>query len=158
MGGIVICAICGKEIKDTPSIDHVFPRALYKWSECYLPKGEYKHIERLISGPDNRVKTHDSCNKAKEDEMPVIDRLHISEDQMGRLGALEGALMDLIDNYTINKSKVLTGQNRRCLGCGRKIKGEGVLRRIDPKKKRTWDNACIVCHVCNTNKSNFIGK
>ena len=117
MGGIVVCAICGKEIKDTPSIDHVFPRALYKWSECYLSKGEYKHIERLISGPDNRVKTHDSCNKAKEDEMPVIDRLHISEDQMSRLEALEDDLMDLIENYTINKSKALKRQNKRCLGC-----------------------------------------
>lgn len=154
----MVCAICGKELKKNVSIDHVFPRALYKWSECYLPAEEYKHIKKLIDGQNNHVKTHKGCNKVKEDEIPIVECLHIEKGQMDLLEALEDSLTDLIDNYTHNKQKLLVGQNRRCLGCGKKLKENGVLRRIDPDKKRTWDNACIVCHRCNTDKSNFIGK
>ena len=154
----MVCAICGKEIAFTPSVDHVLPRSLYKWSEAYLSKTEFNNIKSLIESSDNKVMTHEVCNAFKEDEIPLIETLYLSDVDKSRLNDLEKSLKNIIVNYRENKTKLLLGQNRRCASCGCKIKNEGVLRRINPKRKRTWDNACIVCHKCNLKKRDFMKK
>ena len=156
MDGVVKCAICGKKIVGTASKDHVFPRALYKWSECYISQTAYAELKKMIERADNQVKTHESCNKAKEDEIPTIDHLYIENDQMERLEALKDALDATISYYTLHKYHLLQKQKERCFSCGEKIKGQGVLRRIDPDKDRKWENAAIVCHICNTENADFI--
>ena len=110
----------------------------------------------MIEGSDNQVKTHESCNKAKEDEIPTIDHLYIENDQMERLEALKDALDATISDYALHKYHLLQKQKERCFGCGKKIKGQGVLRRIDPDNDRKWENAAIVCHKCNTENADFI--
>lgn len=152
----MICAICGARIRGTASTDHVFPRALYKWSECYVSKGEYKRIKKQIVGSDNLVGTHTSCNKIKEDGIPKIECLHISEQQRISLRAVEESLAGVVNRYTCGKKKILFAQKGCCRGCGKEIKGEGVLRRIDPTQLREWSNACIVCHSCNTDRPDFL--
>lgn len=156
MDGVVKCAICGKKIVGTASKDHVFPRALYKWSECYVSQTAYAELIKMIEGANNQVKTHESCNKAKEDEIPTIGCLHIEKDKMERLEALKDALDATISYYTLHKYHLLQRQKEKCFGCGKKINGQGVLRRIDPDKDRKWENAAIVCHICNTENADFI--
>ena len=102
------------------------------------------------------MKNHESCNKAKEDEIHTIDHLYIKNDQMERLEALKDALEATISYYTLHKYHLLQKQKEKCFGCGEKIKGQCVLRRIAPDKDRKWENAAIVCHICNTENADFI--
>ena len=152
----MICAICGARIRGKASTDHVFPRALYKWSECYVSKGEYKRIKKQIVRSDNLVGTHTSCNKFKEDGIPNIESLHISEQQRSSLKVTEKSLKSVVNSYACGKKRILLKQKGRCRGCSKEIKGEGVLRRVDSARSREWNNACVVCHICNTDKSDFL--
>ena len=45
----MVCALCGEKINGDGSMDHVFPRALYKWNEKLLSDEEYAKLESFIN-------------------------------------------------------------------------------------------------------------
>ncbi len=149
-----ICAVCGKDIYGKISRDHVFPRALYKWSEQYLTKEEYRDLKATIESADNLVPTHPDCNYQKEDDIPDLSSLHLSHAKHDRLLSVNAAVDPAITSYRDHKRNLLLSQNGRCAGCGCDLLS-GVLRRRDPDLPRRWDNACIVCHSCNLKNSRF---
>ncbi|MCR5597106.1 MAG: hypothetical protein K6G19_02935 [Lachnospiraceae bacterium] len=149
-----ICAICGKSIERGYSVDHVYPRAIYKWSEKYLSRDEQNQLVDSIESDGNYVKTHRDCNMAKEDTMPEIDKLYLTPEKKQELQLLGEKIRKELENYTHQKSQLLQNQNGKCIGCGCDLQ-EGVLRRKDPKMPRIWENACVVCHECNLKRERF---
>ena len=149
-----ICAICGKAISGKVSDDHVFPRAIYKWSEEYLTTQEYQDLKKQIESADNHVSTHPDCNYQKEDEIPDINALHLSLSVYNGLISVEKTVNSAVVSYCDHKQQVLLSQAGRCAGCGCELQ-KGVLRRRDPDLPRRWENACIVCHECNLKNEKF---
>ena len=150
------CGIYGKIIKGEVSRDHVFPRSLYKWSEYSVTEAEYKRIIRTIEQPGNIIEVHSCCNYLKEDALPNIDSLYISDKRKENLRHIEYSLSKTIDRYIENKHNLWVSQGGRCYSCGGPIDEMDVLRRIDPEEGRRWTNACLVCHKCNIENMNFI--
>lgn len=148
------CAICGREVTSDATTDHIFPRGLYKWMK-HLPKNKLKRLKAIIESSDNKIVVHKCCNELKEDSIPDINVLYMKEDRKERLHILQVELSDTLREYSDRKQSVLDEQNGFCIQCGYKI-NTGVLRRIDPSKERTFDNACVVCHKCNKKKAEFI--
>ncbi|MBR3516061.1 MAG: hypothetical protein IKO10_07080 [Lachnospiraceae bacterium] len=150
-----ICAICGKSIEGSSNRDHVYPRAIYKWSEEYLSAVEQKQLVDHIESKDNYVRTHPECNTIKEDMLPELDKLHLAPDHKKKLKFVEEGICKELENYAYQKQQLIRKQNGKCVGCGCDLQ-EGVLRRKDPEKPRIWENACVVCHECNLNREKFI--
>lgn len=92
---------------------------------------------------------HHECNTFKEDSLPDIDALFVSDEQKDRLREIEKEIKDKYGLYFGRKKEILSDQNGRCYKCGAELKQQAVLRRKDHLKARTWQNACIVCHECN---------
>ena len=144
-----ICAICGEPIEGGISIDHVFPRSIYKWSECLYSRNEHKNLKDLIESPDNKVNVHHDCNTFKEDTLPDIDVLYLSDEQKEKLRVIEKKIQGKYSLYFDRKKEILADQNGRCFKCGAELRQQAVLRRKDHLKARIWQNACIICHECN---------
>ena len=151
------CGICGKIIIGKVSRDHVFPRSIYKWSEYSVTEAEYERIRRTIVQSGNIVEVHPGCNYLKEDALPDIDSLYISDKRKEQLRCIEDSLSNTIDRYIENKHKLWVNQGGRCYNCGRPIEEMAVLRRIVPEDGRRWTNACLVCHECNLKNRDFTG-
>lgn len=150
------CAICGKEITSTPTIDHVYPKALYKWSECYVSKERYRLIKRIVENSGNKLLVHKHCNVKKEEALPEIDALYVDGTTKTSLKNRAIRLEAVIETYANNKLQKIIEQKYKCFCCNKPINvNTGVLRRIQPQKKRVWENACIVCHKCNINNPSF---
>ena len=154
---MVKCAICGRQIRGSSgSIDHIFPRALCKWMKSSCSHSEYQVAKSIINSNLNRVQTHKKCNALKDDSIIPVNTLYLDSKIVEQLESMQNSLNPVIEKYKENKTNILTKQNGRCYNCGHRITGQGVLRRVDPAKKRTWGNACIVCHTCNINKADFL--
>lgn len=154
----MICALCGKILQYSKSKDHVFPRAIYKWEAQSLPVPAYKKIKKLIESKDNVSYVHPECNYVKEDSMPRIEKLYIPPKNKQKLIYIEMLLEDCVKDYQEHKQAILENQSKRCYNCGKTLTKTFVLRRIDKSKPRVWDNACIVCHRCNTRYRNFTSR
>ena len=152
----MICAICGKEITNSYNTDHVFPRALYKWLGNDLPGSQYHQLRRLVESADNRMYTHSGCNSRKGDDILDLDKLFLGKDERRRLPILQEKLENAISVYASRKQDILNRQGGRCRGCGAKLSAVGILRRIDPRRRRAWDNVCIVCRKCNARRKDFL--
>ena len=149
-----ICAICGKEICSMVSMDHVYPRAIYKWSREYLSKEEFRNLKAIIESTGNLVQTHPDCNYLKEDDTPDLNTLPLSNSKHNSLLFVSKAIEPAVTSYSEHKQKLLSSQNGRCAGCGCTLQ-TGVLRRRNPDMPRRWENACIVCHECNLKNNRF---
>jgi len=145
-----ICAICGKPITEQKvSTDHVFPRAILKWALDFS-KEEQDELKAYIESPMNKVGTHVKCNLSKQDAIMDPDRLHLTGKHKENLRKMGDLIDKYIDNFIMHKNELLYKQDGCCYGCGKRVKYL-VIRRIDPKEPRSWDNACVVCSRCNTN-------
>jgi len=151
------CAICGKEIDEgKETVDHIFPRAMYKWFAEYLQEEHNNRIKKIIEGPDNKAWVHHHCNIVKGEQIYKISTLYVSEQKKLKLYEVKELLGPVIKQYIRNKEKKLSEQSGKCFCCGRRISLRGgTVRRIDPNKKRIWENACIVCHYCNLRNKEF---
>ena len=145
----MICAICGKEINGNPTIDHVFPKALYKWNKS-------SNIRALIQNKSNFVYAHKECNLKKEDSIINPNKLYLDDEKSRLLQTTYKNLLPVISDYETHKEEIYHYQTGKCFCCRKKIKSNAVLRRINPKKKRTWDNACLVCHTCNLENADYL--
>ena len=148
---MVKCSICGKYITENFTWDHVYPRELSKWTNNVK-------VKKLIKSKYNRAPAHYKCNYRKQDLIPNVDKLHISNEQKNQLKSIYKKIEVYIELHEEEKASLLNVQGHTCYWCGRFIKTKGILRRIDPSKERRWNNACIVCNRCNDKRKAFIRK
>lgn len=144
-----ICPLCRKPITGASTVDHVFPQAIYKWA-LDVSDEEKEEIEKNIQSKANRIRVHAKCNYEKQDAIPDINRLHLPMTRYNRLKALERTLRKQVRDFTNLKIKLATGQNNRCIVCGKFLDGTFVIRRVDSTKERSFENACVLCPECNT--------
>lgn len=150
-----LCAICGRAIVDHCTVDHVVPQAIYKWHEQYLGRTEFAALRRRLTSPRNTVRTHRHCNERKEESivgLAGIAALHVSRTKKAKLRETYRAVEPYIEAFLANKAALLERQGGRCCLCHTPLKGSGVLRRVDDTLERTWDNACLLCHRCNSRR------
>lgn len=158
---LLTCAICGKPITEVHiSVDHVFPRAIYKWLKQEVPWETWLAFKKTIDGIDNMVPVHRKCNVEKEDSTIDIESLHCSEKKKEALRNVRDEISPYLSIYNNRKDNFLIRQGGSCYNCGKSLTGTQVLRRIDRKKPRIWQNGCLVCHVCNLENPDFteVGK
>lgn len=147
-----ICAICGKPITANCTIDHVIPQAIYKWHESYLSKQEFSLLRKRLTSVRNTVHTHRRCNERKEESIIGISSLHVSRRKRAKLRETYNAVEPYIQAFLGKKEMLLEQQQGRCFLCRSELTDGGVLRRINDTMGRTWDNACLICHRCNSRR------
>ncbi len=154
------CAICGEKMEaGEESLEHFFPRALYKWGENILPPEEYRTLYVQIESDDNIIFTHLLCNGAKEDAIIDIAPLHISGEERKRLLRLEKKIAPVVIRYRSMKSRLYEKQEGKCYCCHKEFGQEAiVLRRKDPDLLRVEENACLVCHSCNLANPDYVSE
>lgn len=139
-----VCSICGRRIEGSVNVDHIYPKALYKW----IP--EARGLKKILEDDNNKTYTHVYCNSSKEDTIPTISELHIPFEKKKWLQAHQDVIAPAVIKYSSEKSRILRKQRGRCFCCGKLMRNETkVLRRIDGEQPRTWDNACVICRRCN---------
>lgn len=148
----MICAICGSEMsKSEISVDHVFPKALYKWADI----SETDELaDFILNDKSNRIKVHSACNTQKGDIVLGVDKineLYIDDKQKQVLVDVRNKFDDTIMEVWEIKKRVYKKQHKCCYICGNKIQylPFAVLRRKSKDGERTEDNGMIICRDCN---------
>lgn len=148
----MICAICGKEIKDNKTKDHYIPKAVYKWSMLDINSSEYKYLKNIINSDHNITYVHQGCNLDKLDSIIKISKIKITEDKRKKLSEIKNLCQSYIDKYKAFKNKLLKKQNNTCYKCRCEIDSyNSTIRRIKRDKYRDENNACLLCKNCNLN-------
>lgn len=145
----MICSICGSPITGNHSIDHIYPREFAKWIDD--PK-----VKSVINGKANRAPAHRSCNYQKQDAMPDPEKVYISDKQKSVLRQEIAGIQSQMQEHLERKHRLIEKQEGKCYRCGILLDGLAILRRIDRKRARSWDNACIVCSSCNETHRDFV--
>ena len=146
-----LCAICGKPIAGRSSKEHVFPRAIAKWTEQYIEPKEFIDLIYAIESKDNIVKTHPDCNYEKSDSIISIDDLYLIEDERAGLESVYEEIEPYLNKYLEIKNDILESQAGKCLICKKPLQDDGVLRRLDKSKPRIIANGGIMCPECSNN-------
>lgn len=144
-----ICGICGKPMMSNSTQDHIYPKAILKWTPYSTDA-----LRKLINAPENIIMAHELCNTRKQDSIIQTDKVIMSGKQRETLKKLAERAQPEIDEFLRQKEALLKKQGGRCFGCGEKI-DSGSIRRIDPSQARTWSNGCVVCSRCNIRKGGF---
>ena len=144
-----LCAICGKPINGNSSKEHVFPRAIAKWTEEYIEPKEYIDLIYAIESDDNIVKTHPDCNYEKSDSIISIEELHLIEDERAGLESVYSEIEPYIEKYLSIKRDILASQDGKCYLCKKELSDEGILRRLDRSKPRILENGGVMCVECS---------
>lgn len=144
-----VCPICGRSTPGARNMDHVFPRALYKWTEAYVTRERYAYVRSVIEDPGNLIEVHRECNRGKQDRLPVLGSMTLGDIRKKELTAMEADISEEIGRYAEGKAWVLKKQDGKCYRCGDEAGKGAVLRRLDPEKPRIWENACVLCRKCN---------
>lgn len=144
------CAICGKVIIDNPSKDHYIPKAVYKWSQLNKNSHQYYVLRHTIDSSLNIVDTHTTCNFNKLEHFIKVRELKVTDDKRTQLRLVKNMCQSYIDRYRALKNRVLKKQGYKCYSCKAEIdEDNSSIRRINDRKKRTENNACLVCRDCN---------
>lgn len=143
-----ICIVCGQPTGNCRSIEHIYPRAIFKWAQYCLPADDYSFLKKAIQSKDNRAYSHFSCNQDKQDSLPDISALFFTEKKKLAVYNLSKQLAPFCDWYENYKSEILASQNGQCYLCHKPI-SSGIIRRIDKTLPRTRENASIICPKCN---------
>lgn len=141
------CAICGSPHVYRPTVDHVIPLAVIKWSdvsECYA-----QELYDEFNCKSNLVPVCEICNKTKGSYIPTerdINNLFISNDQKKELKKLMEKHSDIIGKYNSIHTELYKKYNGVCqCGCRRLCHISNVaIMRIDNSKGRYLDNAVII--------------
>lgn len=145
----MICAICGQPIIGNGTKDHIYPQEIAKWSHS-------EQVSRAIGNRANKAMTHRECNYHKQDTMPDLDALYIQPEQKEKLAKVMGRIPNYVNSHLEKKNALISSQNHRCFWCDAELNDAAILRRIDPKRFRSWDNACVVCRQCNDERHDFV--
>lgn len=155
-----VCPLCGETfIKITAenrryywSLDHIIPKAVFKWSLNKFPNDK-DAMAQLLDTMDNYAIVHTRCNVSKGNTLHVLNHLedlHCSESTLDTYRANIEKASKYISYYRHLFTRVLNRQRSKCYLCGNPIQGMApVMRRIDSNKKRTMKNAMLVCSSCN---------
>lgn len=145
----IICPYCGDKVLTSErrhyhwNKDHVFPKALYKWSKC--PK-------ELICQKGNVLVVHSSCNfdKGASIMRPAdIEKLYIANENKKFLINLHEQLEPYIREYITLIKKLLKIQNNRCYNCRRRLNFHNLtIRRKYIDAPRVVSNAALICNTC----------
>lgn len=147
------CALCGKTIRGAYNFDHIFPRAIAKW--CF--DNDPGEVIELIYNSRNKVKTHIRCNSEKAERIVPVSSLYLSKFQRRYFNDLEKQLTPYVVEFNKKKARVTELQDGKCRCCGCILEKEhSILRRYDCTKERDWNNACVVCEICNKTHEDFV--
>lgn len=146
----VICAICGVEIEGKIQKKYCQPPAVYKWLEQTLEPVEAAELKKMILSRDNVIYAHKYCKKELGDNKVNINALYLPQFKRAKCRELYEKINPYFNSYRNIRGHICVSQNRKCYKCGCDIKEKNtVIRRIDPHKPRTEENACLVCHTCD---------
>ena len=152
----MICALCGEPIKKNEvSVDHAFPKALYKWAN--IPETD-ELADFILRNKSNRMKVHPACNTQKGDSVLSVDKinaLYIDDEQKQVLVDVRNKFDDTIEKVWNIKKRVFKKQHNCCYICGKKIKHlpSAALRRKSKDGARVEDNGMIICGDCNKHQA-----
>lgn len=147
---IQTCALCGGVLKSHVNKDHIFPKAIYKWTEKVLDKSEARKLKSILWSKRNVVKVHYRCNYRKMDAVLDVNQLYVPEEKREVLIHTRNKVMKYYNIYLGIKKRVFEKQNNLCYYCHRRIaRKNGIMRRIDDKLPRIESNACVICRRCN---------
>lgn len=152
-----ICPICGRKInKDQKlSVDHFFPRTIYKWTNS-------QEAKNIIENKTNMFYTHPTCNLSKNDDIPniaQIQKLYTDEKTKQQLYKIRYKLKPHIEQYKQLKKATLKKQKYRCISCHRSLfNTKCTIRRKIHELERSPENAVCVCKNCNSGKYEIFRK
>lgn len=156
-----VCPLCGQKFRPNSRVnrDHLIPKAVVLWSKALLPKREYNPLKRYVNSHINQFLVHESCNYKKQSSLlslSEVRKLHFDEGSLTKVSKMYISLNSQLNRYRSKIIMLKKKQKNRCYNCRRKIMNHFVIRRIDPKKARLWDNACLVCQRCNDKYKAFV--
>lgn len=164
-----ICPLCGHELLPNANVnrDHLIPKAVFLWSKDLLNKQKYQALKRYVNSHINIYLVHERCNYRKQSallNLTEVKKMHFSEENMTKIIKMYTSLNSQLNCYRQKAIFLTKKQKSRCFKCRRKygrksrrqLANQFVIRRIDPKKARSWENACLVCHKCNRIYKSFV--
>lgn len=154
------CVFCGGRLSidtdnydDKVTLEHIIPLAIYKWTIFRL-NGTVDEALDKFNNLNNMAVAHYKCNVDKGCTIisnQDIDKLFISNRQKHFIKDLKYQLREPINSYVKLCKRLIKRQNNRCYKCHKPITlNNSSIRRINLKKKRSRDNACLLCKNCNT--------
>lgn len=155
-----VCIYCGKHIDMGEqrgvswSLEHVVPRAVYKWVERVMSKDEVNKCFELIDSKDNLAITCCSCNVRRGSLLPSVDSVisnkYMSDDLKSMYINTIAGLQKYMDIYKAVIDISYKRQNCKCARCGSFLPlSQATLRRRNKNKLRTVKNGMLVCPYCN---------
>ena len=158
-----IFPLCGHELLPNANVnrDHLIPKAVFLWSKDLSNKQnkrEYQELKRYINSHLNIYLVHECCNYRKQSQLPSLSevkKMYFCEEDMTKISKMYITLNSQLNHYRQKVILQKKKQKGRCYKCKRKLTNQFVIRRIDPKKARSWNNTCLVCHKCNNIYKSF---
>ena len=155
-----ICPLCGQQFSNhsCKNKDHLIPRAVALWSKELLTKKEYSALRQYINSKYNIYWVHEDCNYHIQSVLLTLSqvrKLSYPKEALPRINKMFISLNSQLNKYRSKIKQIKKNQKHRCYSCRRKINNHFVIRRINSKKNRTWDNACLVCNRCNSRYKDF---
>lgn len=153
------CVYCGKLVDVAEqrgvawSIEHIVPRAVFKWLERILLPREVDELFKLIEDNNNIAITHYECNFTRGCSLPTVDgikNMSIPNDlEIIYLNTLNKT-QDYINIYRSIVNSTLEKQEYKCGRCGKLLyEDDTVLRRRRKDRIRNPKNAIAYCNCCN---------
>lgn len=155
-----VCPLCGESFTEITaknrryywSLDHIIPKAVFKWSLNKFPMDEDVMFQ-LLDTMDNYAIVHTRCNMRKGNTLYVLnhlEELHCSESTLDMYRANIELASKYINYYRHLFTRIMNRQHNKCYCCGNRIQNKApVIRRIDCNGKRIMKNAMLVCSSCN---------
>ena len=154
-----VCIYCGKPISIDEqrgviwTVEHIIPRAVYKWLERCLSVEDCNLLYSLIDNKNNIAISHYSCNLQQGSSVPTeedIDKLICSTTLKERYKNQIRLSLKFIELYDSVLDVVWSRQKCKCGKCGKILpKHYATIRRRNYGKNRTINNAIAVCYSCN---------
>lgn len=149
-----ICIFCGKKLSSDGldwSVEHFFPRAIYKW----IPNPE---VSKVLESLSNLFIVHIPCNISKDSRLPNlknIHALHANDDIKANLHALYIHIESAIKDYHNLKNNQWLTQQKCCGFCQKPVKlVRTTLRRKHNDLPRSAENAICLCYRCSMKANN----
>lgn len=136
-----LCKYCGRRLFNGYTVEHIFPRAIYKWTYSVCSEEERLALKEFMKSKDNTCLVHASCNVKAG--LRNIDGSRSNKD-------CNEFIQPYIEKYKAVMQPILERQDYECYLCGNELKeGKMYPRRVFHEQPRTSDNGVIVCKACN---------
>ncbi|MBO5388783.1 MAG: hypothetical protein J6A59_11685 [Lachnospiraceae bacterium] len=136
------------------NVEHVIPRAIFKWLENILPKKDNDKLFKLITSMDNLALVHYKCNIRKDSYIPSekeLKELKVSTNVINKYIDTLNKTNEYIQQYYDIKNRVYSKQKCKCFICKKRTTFKSaVIRRKDSNIPRIESNAMVICTQCNS--------